>query len=119
MSQGALAGAGAGVGAGAGWITITAPGVVVVVSLIMPPPSTLPEEVTRWFGPSGPTMRATQSARSFCGRALQRSVALATGEPLLSSLPFFFWSRAAPASFRQVALSWVVLPASHLAFSLR
>src|SRR6187549_4013901 len=64
-SQGALAGAGAGVGAGAGWITITAPGVVVDVSLIMPPPSTLPEPVTFWFGLSGPTMRATQSARSF------------------------------------------------------
>jgi hypothetical protein len=43
-------------------------------------------------------MRARQSALSLAGRTLQRSVALATGEPLLSSLPFFFSSSAAPAS---------------------
>ena len=91
--------------------------VVVVVSRITPPPATLPEVVVFWFGAFGPSMRARQSALSFAGSALQRSIAFWRIEPLLSRRLRLRSSCAAPASLRQVARSSAVRPASQSARS--
>src|SRR6185295_16606079 len=101
-----------------GMMTIVGgPCVVVVVSRSTPPPATLPDVVVFWFAALGPSMRARQSALSLGGSGLQRSIAFCRAEPLLSRRLRLRSSCAAPASFRQVARSSAVRPASQSARS--